>query len=256
MKRIATAAALGLGLTIGAPAFSDTIFGIYVGGGTIDYDYSGDFTDLEDGGDPVSLENDLGLSGDSGNYFYVAIEHPIPLLPNIKVAHSDISESAANTLDKDITFGGQTFPEGTYLRTDVDFTHTDFTFYYEVLDNWISLDLGLTARKFDGEIVSQGSYLIFNETAEEKLDFTAPLLYGMARFDLPITGLYVQADGNWIGAGGAQLFDVWGKVGYTFAFGLGLEAGLRKLALELDDVDDLDADITLDGTYFAATFHF
>ncbi len=92
--------------------------------------------------------------------------------------------------------------------------------------------------------------------AEEDLDFVVPMLYGKAQFDLPLTGLYVGVQGNWLGAGDAQLYDLWGKVGYTFAFGLGLEAGLRKMALELDDVEDMDADVTLDGTYLAATFHF
>lgn len=256
MKRIATATALGLGLALSGSTYSDTVFGLYVGGGSISYDLSGDFTDLEDGGNSIDFEDDLGLSGDTGTYFYVAIEHPIPILPNVKFAHSDISESGQNILSEEIEFDGVTFPAGTNLRTEIDLTHTDFTFYYEILDNWISLDLGLTARQFDGELSADGTYLVFSDSAQEDLDFVAPLLYGMVRFDLPITGLYVQADGNWIGGGGAQLYDFWGKVGYTFNFGLGLEAGLRTLGLELDDVEDLDADVTLDGTYVAATFHF
>ncbi len=256
MKRIATATALGLGLALSSSAYSDTVFGIYAGAGNISYDYSGDFTDLDGNGGSIDFEDDLGLSGDSGAYFYVAIEHPIPILPNIKIAHSDISESGRNTLDEDISFGGEDIPAGVTIDTDVDFTHTDFTFYYEILDNWVNLDLGLTARQFDGELAAAGSQGPISYSAQEDLDFVAPMLYGMARFDLPLTGLYVQASGNWIGVSGVQLYDIWGKVGYTFAFGLGLEAGVRQLALELDDVDDLDADITLDGTYIAATFHF
>ena len=31
---------------------------------------------------------------------------------------------------------------------------------------------------------------------------------------------------------------------------------MRNLGMELDDVEDLDADIDLKGTYIAATFHF
>lgn len=96
----------------------------------------------------------------------------------------------------------------------------------------------------------------FTDKASVDLDFVAPLLYGKVRFDLPLTGLYVSADGNWIGAGGANLYDLWARAGYTFAFGLGIEAGLRKTELELDDIDDLDAEVTLDGQYIAVTFHF
>lgn len=252
MKSLATATLLGLGLSLSTVTYADTVFGLYVGGGAIDYDLSGDFTDLEDGGTNIDFEDDLGFEGDSGNYFYVAIEHPIPILPNLKIARSEIEESSRTVLGSAITFDGTTFPQGTPIQADIDASHTDFTFYYELLDNWVNLDLGLTARQFDGELQAAS----FTETAQVDLDFTVPMLYGKAQFDLPLTGLYVGVEGNWIGAGGAQLYDLWGKVGYTFAFGLGLEAGLRKLALELDDVDDLDADLTLDGTYLAATFHF
>jgi outer membrane protein len=260
MKSIATATLLGLGLSLTSISQADTLFGLYVGGGSIDYDLSGDFKDLEQNNATlVDLESDLGLEGDSGNYFYIAIEHGVPILPNFKLARSEIEESARNVLEQEISFGDQTFPAGSNIQTDVDFSHYDLTFYYELLDNWANLDLGLTVRKFDGELQAKGFHPSFPTTiitANESLDFAVPLLYGKAQFDLPLTGLYVAAEGNWIGAGGAQLFDLWGKVGYTFAFGLGLEAGLRKFAFELDDVEDLDADITLDGTYIAATFHF
>ena len=36
----------------------------------------------------------------------------------------------------------------------LDLTHTDATFYYELLDNVVDLDLGLLRRLFDGEASS------------------------------------------------------------------------------------------------------
>ena len=254
MRSIATAALIGMSLGFGSVSYADTLLGIYVGGGSISYDLSGDFTDLEGGSSSIDFDDDLGLEGDSGSYFYIALEHGIPILPNVRFARSEIEESASVVLSDSIEFDDITFPAGAPVRSKLDFSHNDYTFYYEVLDNWVSLDLGLTARQFDGELSASSPLL--SETASEDLDFVAPLLYGSAQFELPITGLYVGVQGNWIGAGGAQLYDLWGKVGYTFAFGLGLEAGMSKLALELDDVEDLDADVTLDGSYIAATFHF
>lgn len=256
MKYIAAATLVGLGMSLTPAAYSDTIFGIYVGGGALNYDLEGDFTDLENGGSSIDFESDLGLEGESGTYVYVAIEHPVPFLPNIKLAVSDITETANTTLDSSIEFDGETFPAGSNVRTEIDLSHTDITLYYEILDNWANLDLGFTAKIFDGELTASGSFGPTTYYAEESLDFTAPLLYAKAQFDLPLTGLYVSAEGNWIGAGGINFFDLWGRVGYTFAFGLGVEAGVRKLTLELDDVEDLDADLSLNGTYLAATFHF
>ncbi|RLP56148.1 MAG: TIGR04219 family outer membrane beta-barrel protein [Ketobacter sp.] len=260
MKKMTTTGILGLGLALSPPSYSDTLFGIYAGGGSINYDLSGDFTDLNQAGaSSVDLEQNLGLSGDRGNYIYIALEHGIPILPNIKLAHSDIQESATNTLSENISFGGTTFPIGSIIATNIDFSHTDLTLYYEILDNWISLDAGFTIRTFDGELSAFGRHPLLpgiSLNANEDLDFTAPLLYGKARFDLPVTGLYLGAEVNWIGIGDAQLYDAWAHVGYVFGFGLGLEAGMRNLGMELDDVEDLDADIDLKGTYIAATFHF
>jgi len=252
MKSLTNAAVLGLGLSLGATANADTIFGIYAGGGSISYDFSGSFQDLKNSGTDIDFEDDLGFKGDSGNYYYIALEHPIPILPNVKIAHSDIEETARNQLSQTITFDGTTFTTNQLIASKMDFTHTDFTFYYEILDNWVSLDLGLTARQFDGEISATDGV----NSATQDLNFTMPMLYGKAQFDLPLTGLYAGLEGNWIGVGGANVTDVWAKLGYTFAFGLGLEAGLRNFALELDDVEDIDADATLKGTYIALTFHF
>ena len=260
MRKLTTISVLGMGLVLSPFSYSDTFFGIYAGGGSIDYDISGDFTDLDQPTTgSVDLEQDLGLKGERGNYFYIALEHGVPLIPNVKLARSDIQESAFNTLSDTISFGGAIFPAGAQLATNVDFSHTDLTFYYEILDNWINLDVGLTVRKFDGKLEAIGRYSLLpglDIRANEDLDFTAPLLYGKARLDLPLTGLYVGMEANWLGVGDAQLYDVWANIGYVFGFGLGLEAGLRNLGMELDDVEDLDADIDLEGTYIAATFHF
>ncbi len=161
MKKLTTISVLGLGLVLSPLGHSDTFFGIYAGGGSIDYDISGDFTDLDQPSTgSVDLEQDLGLEGERGNYFYIALEHGIPLLPNVRLAHSDIQESAFNTLSNTISLGGAVFPAGAQLATDIDFSPTDLTFYYEILDNWVNLDIGLTVRKFDGKLEAVGRYSI------------------------------------------------------------------------------------------------
>lgn len=251
-KQIAT---LPILCALATPAFADTLLGIYAGGGSIDFDVSGTFQDLDNGGTQVDLEKDLNITGDSGTYFYVALEHGIPIVPNIKIARTMMDETATSRLSKTITFDDVTFPQNTPVTTSIDLSHTDFTFYYEVLDNWLNLDLGLTARQFDGGIDSHITGFS-NYKASLDLNFTAPLLYAKAQIDLPLSGLYVGGDLNWIGYSGSQFHDIWARVGYVFKFGLGLELGYRQMKLKLDDVESLDADVTVDGNYLAATFHF
>ena len=187
MKALASAALIGLGLGLANVTHADTLLGLYVGGGSIDYDLSGEVKDLEqNNANDLDLEDDLGLEGESGSYFYVALEHGIPVVPNFRFAYSDITESATNTTETVIDFGGETFPVDSRIKTDLDFSHYDLTMYYELLDNWVNLDLGLTVRKLDGQLEVKG-YQVGNPnfiiTAKEDLDFAVPLLYGKAQFD-------------------------------------------------------------------------
>ena len=258
MKKLATATLLGLALS--APAMADTVFGLYAGAGVIDFDTKGSLTDLKRS-DPTAAEsidfkNDLGISGDNANYYYLAIEHGIPILPNVKIARTDYTEDATSKLTRNISIDGQTIPANSDVRTNLDLSHTDLTLYYEILDNWVNLDLGVTARNFDGGLKVVGSNSGIVVTATQDLGFTVPLLYGKAQIDLPLTGLYVAGEGNWIGYSGSHFYDVWAKVGYTFAFGLGVEAGYRRIQLTIDDVQDINGDLTIDGNYLAATYHF
>lgn len=255
MKNSFVAVALVAACT-GPTAFADTVLGIYAGAGSIDFDTSGTFRDLQNEGTEIDLKDDLGLSGDTGNYYYLAMEHGIPVLPNIKITRTDLDESSHYALSRNIIFDGTTFLANSTVISDMDLSHTDLTFYYEVMDNWLNLDLGFTARNFDGGFHSQASQGGTTVTASIDLDFTAPLLYAKAQIDLPLTGLYVGADVNWIGYNGSRFHDVWARVGYRFGFGLGVEAGYRQLKLDVDDIDDLEANVTVDGNYIAATLHF
>lgn len=232
-------------------AHADTVFGIYAGAYNWKADFSGDINDT-DADQNIDLEDDLGFSDESNNVFYIAIEHPVPIVPNFRIQHTALDSSSHGELTRSVTFDDVDFTIGEDVATDIDFTHTDFTLYYEILDNWVNLDIGLTARKFDGEIEIDG----IGEVAQVDIDATLPMLYFAAQFDLPLTGLSAGVGGNGIGYSGNTLLDLNAYVQYEFAFGLGLRGGYRTFALELDDVDDIDSDLTLDGLYGAVVFHF
>jgi outer membrane protein len=253
MKRLLLASAIYATTAVCtlSTAHADTVFGIYAGAYNWKADFSGDINDT-DADQNIDLEDDLGFSDESNNVFYIAIEHPVPVLPNIRIQHTALDSSADGRLTRDFTFDDVDFEVGEDVATDIDFTHTDITLYYEILDNWVNLDVGLTARKFDGEIRIAG----IGETAQVDLDATLPMLYVAAQFDLPLTGLSAGVGGNAVGYSGNTLLDLNAYVQYEFKFGLGLRGGYRTFTLELDDVDDIDSDLTLDGLYGALVFHF
>lgn len=252
-KRLIAAAVLA---TLASPAQAESLLGIYVGGGNFDFDTEGSFRDLQDGGSDIDLNNDLNLTGDSGTHLYAGLEHDIPLVPNIKLAVTEMEDSASSRLSRNIVFDGVIFPAGIAVYSEMDLSHKDLTLYYSVLDEGLNLDLGLTARKFDGGISTQTTYFNTRVTASVDLDFTVPLFYASAQVDLPLKGLYIGGDINTAAYSGNQFYDVWARIGYVLDFGLGLEAGYRRAQLDADDIDDLEADVTIEGRYLALVFRF
>ncbi len=243
-------ASLSLPLLLGGTAHADTILGVYAGAGQWQADFSGDL-----GANSIDT-NELGIKDENNNFFYAALEHPIPLVPNIKVQRTDISTKDTGTLSADYVVNGTTYSSGTTVTTDLELTHTDAVLYYEILDNWVNLDLGMTLRNFDGYIKASDG------TTSEKLSLegTLPMLYGKARFDLPFTGWSVAGDAHITKWKDDQLTDFSAKIMYTSdilpLLDLGFELGYRQMKLELEDLDDLETDLTLDGPYIAATLHF
>jgi outer membrane protein len=248
MKLSSLSVALGLTLAAITPAtFADTIFGIYAGAGQWTSDYSGK------AGDPAVTAKDLGFTDSDNSFFYVAIEHPIPVLPNIKLLHQEIKSSQSATLDQTFGLGDVNFTGE--INSDFDLSSNEATLYYELLDNWVNIDFGVTLRQYDGYLKAEAE----NNSASENvdLDVAIPLVYGKFQFDLPLSGLSLAVEANMIKYQDNQLMDYNAKVAYLFdsVLDLGLEAGYRKLSLKVDD-DDIQTNLDLDGPYVGAMLHF
>jgi outer membrane protein len=202
--------------------------------------YSGD---VESGGASIDIEDDLGYDDETGYNLYFALEHPIPVLPNILLQYSKIDADASGFLDN-IEFDGILYSGE--VDSTIDISHGDATLYYEILDNWVNLDLGVTARVFtNGVEITDVSTGIKGSL---DIDYVIPLIYAEARFDLPLTGLSLGVAGSGIAYDGDTLYDAKATLAYEFAFGLGLEAGYRSFDLDYDDDDD-KADVTIDGAF-------
>lgn len=236
-----------LALTCGQQAMADTIFGIYAGAGSWQGEYSGS------AGAPAVTANDLGMSDENNTFYYIAIEHPVPFLPNIKVQQNDITSKQTGTINNNFSIGDVNFPAGTSVKTDFDLSYTDATLYYEVLDNWLNLDLGVTLRKYSGYLKAESTQL----RDEIDVDVGLPLIYGKFQFDLPFTGFSAGFEGNYISYDGNDLMDYSAKISYMFdsALDLGLEVGYRAITMDINE-DDVTTDLDIKGPYIAAVFHF
>ncbi len=217
-------------------------------------DISGSFIGDDPFDTQIDLVDDLGLEDISSSNLVLTLEHPIPLLPNIRYQNIDLDSMGSNTLSQDIRFDGTTFTSGNLVTSAFDLSHDDIVLYYEILDNWVNLDFGLDIKVFDGEVVLFDT--VTSASSRVIIDETIPLLYLSARFDLPFSGFYIGADFSGADISDNSLEDISILLGYESNSGLGFEGGYKKFSLELNDVTDVNADLEYDGIYLNGYYHF
>ena len=194
-------------------------------------------------GDNLNIQDNLKWSNQSDMFAKVYLEHPLPIIPNIKLGYTDFTHSGSGTVTTPFQFGNQTFNSD--IQTNFNLKMYDLALYYEILDNWVNLDVGVNVKYISGSIAIQST------TQNESTNFNVPIpmLYGKARFDVPTTDLSFQVEGNYVTYEGHTLYDAEIGVRYTFLLGLGLEAGYKTMKLKLDGIDDLSMDTTFSGAY-------
>ncbi len=252
MKKRAIAATAALTLLASVSA-ADTIGGEISAGGW-NHDPSG-WVQYPTGSDKIDLDSDLNLDTRSELYLRAKIEHPVPLLPNIRLAFTQNRSSGDGTISKAFSFGNITIGASERVHTETQLDSYDATFYYEIVDTGIDLDIGLTARYIDGYVDIRS----LTTSQNEKTEFTGvfPLLYANARVPLPLSsGLSVGAEGSYVTYDGSTLYDLQADVRYTFAMGLGIEAGYRAQKIKLDDVENTSTDVDIEGFFIGAVWDF
>ncbi|MBW7470105.1 TIGR04219 family outer membrane beta-barrel protein [Marinobacter sp. M216] len=241
MRKLVVAACSSLILS--APVAQADVVGLGANVSYWDSDLSGQATD---NGDVVDVENDLNLDSDSNANASLYFEHPVPVLPNVRLNYTLIEQTGRGQLGAD--FGGIFVGSGVDVRSDLDLEQLDLTLYYEVLDNWVNLDLGLTARSLDGEL--NVKEIGGTQASKTQVDAVLPMGYVAARFDLPLTGVSVGAEGNFVSYSGDSLHDFSAYGQFEIAV-LQLRAGYRQMSIDYED-DDESLDVELDGPFVSA----
>lgn len=231
-------------------AMADTIGGVYLGADL-------HFAETKGGFGQPTQQQDFNFEDKNQSSFYLKLEHPVPLLPNIKLQSNSLTSNGNTTLSRTFEFDDQVFAVGTPVAQDVDLSNIDATFYYEILDNdLVSLDVGVTAKYIDGNITvaTQG------RSAAQDLSVVIPMGYAYGSFGLLGTATKIFAEINYVSYDGSSLSDMQLGIAYelidSLAVDLAVKAGVKKTSLELDDIDNLDADLSFDGAFVAVELHF
>ncbi len=198
-------------------------------------------------GTSADIVDTLGFNETQDIFLKLYIEHPLVILPNVKLAytalsHEGNSQVALFTWGKIVNFTGE-------VDSSLSLNMTDATLYYEIFDNWVNLDVGLTLRYLIGDMAVNHEALSFSTLV--------PLLYAKTRFDFPLTDLSLQLEANAGSYADITSYDYALSARYTLAMGIGLEAGYKTIHLNSNDLlDGFDADMDFSGPYAAAVWDF
>jgi len=225
MKKTILACAL-LGAFSFTSAQAATLVGFKVGGDYWQADTSGT---IGGNGQP---QQDYNYSSSSQGSIWMAVEHPIPLVPNIKIRENFLDAS------------GRAAVGNATVTNKVDLSNTDFVLYYELLDNdLVALDLGAAYKLMHGS---------FRGTSSEKdLNSGIVMMYADAQVGISGIGLYGFAD-IMIGLNESKVYD------YTLGLGWQLEgvaldyqvrAGFREFNFDVNDFDGVTANTQFSGFF-------
>jgi outer membrane protein len=251
MKKILLAASCAA-LMCGS-AQADTLLGLYIGGQIWSNETSGSF------GEGLDNQSVFEFNDENQGSFYVAFEHPIPLIPNIKIASATLDTVGGTQIAASFKFDNVTYTANSTLDTTLDVSFVDYTLYYEVFDNdLLTFDFGLTARDLDASIN------VFEPMTQLQSDLDVsgiiPMAYVSTIIGLPFTGFNVFAEANFLSYDDQTVYDAQVGVSYAILDNIAVDfdvtLGYRTVKMELNDLDDFYSDLTYEGFFAGAVVHF
>ncbi|MFT2110046.1 TIGR04219 family outer membrane beta-barrel protein [Marinomonas sp. 2405UD68-3] len=231
-------AALLLSYLVLASTAQADVLGLTAEFGTFSPDPTIEFSDHDETSETTDMD------ADSSSYYGIAFEHPLPLIPNIRLQGTNLTSEG--TVTSDVVFEGQTLSG----KAKLDLSHTDYTFYYEFLDGilWLELDAGFTIRDFDGSIEL--------DSVRSDLSATIPLAYISAYATIPSTSLSIGGEFKALSIGDSSVTDTTIKVKYETPFLVGIEGGYRSMNIDLVDIDNKDVNSDSSGVFLGAFIDF
>lgn len=206
------------------------------------------------GSGSIDLVDDLDVDNPAQSSMVLILEHPISALPNIRYQSYSMDSSSYGTFNPELSFSQSSGGSGSDSSASFDLEYNDLVLYYQLLNNWIDLDMGVDLKRLDGQVSPGGAG---NRYA---IDETIPLFHMSARVDLPINGLFVGANINasfidlGISESGAQDSTI--MLGYENGTGLGIAGGIKTFSLELNDSNDTNTDLGYGGLFFNGYLNF
>lgn len=140
---------------------------------------------------------------------WAEVEHPVPLVPNLRYSSSDISIGNATT--------------------GLNLQFNDIVLYYNLWDTLATIDVGFGVRNMSGRAVALG----LDKTIP---DAPVPVIYTNMAAKIPVVGLTVGTRYTGISLGGNNVTSTELYANYEFVAGLGITAGMRNDSVTGSDI--------------------
>lgn len=240
----------------------------------VDVSAGGTFTSLSSDSNiagTVNLSDDLGLEGQTGFYLFGSLEHPIPVLPNVRLHHKSLVLEGTKELTEQVEFLGATIPAES-VTTTLDLTHTDATLFWGVpFLPVVDIEFGVNARIFNLGIAADLPKLV-NDSGTEDIDesmlLPLPMLYLAGDATIPVVGLNVGGEFKtvFVEENNITEYNIYGRyyapLPTNILVKVGVEAGWRQFNMTISDsflgqdTSDVQSDISMGGAYVGVTARF
>ncbi|CAG9000007.1 MAG: hypothetical protein CENE_01996 [Candidatus Celerinatantimonas neptuna] len=169
--------------------------------------------------------------------FFVAVEHPIPLIPNFMLRYQDV--------DTDGNDGS------THINNDQRMY--DAVLYYQAFDNpAFGIDYGMNLKYFDGTIQGIGNSRDYTKTM--------PTLYLAANVNIPMTGVELFGNTSNMRFDGTRITDTQVGISYDIlplaVTSIQVRAGYRYMKNRLKDADSMNIEQKTQGWFLGLGVHF
>jgi len=201
----------------------------------------------------IDIDRDLALEEERNPVLYVAFEHGLRGLPNLRAQSFSLDVDGHSVLSQSIEFNSRAFAMAEAVDTIVGIDQTDAVLFYQVMDNAVSLDLGVVVSYLEGSIEVKSR----TQRGIAEFDEFVPMLYMKTRTDLPVTGMWMGAQAQGVSYADKSLAEFSAQLGWDNDGGLGIEAGYRVVRFEIDGFDEVQsANLEVSGPYAALNYHF
>ena len=175
---------------------------------------------------------------------FIVFKHPVSFLPNFKIQQNNIHTNGIITVSDPNFLNGQTVQ----VNGDFNFSHTDLVLFYEIMDNWLNVDIGISGKYFDGY-----QRFKYSTALNDELDFDhlIPMLYLQGKIDFPHTNLSVTSMIKTLSFDSNKVTDINLALQYHLKNGFGIELGYRVLDLDLKNISRIKSDLKVDGIYLS-----